>query len=814
MGFRGRSFSQAFLVFALALALAACSPAGWFGRPDGDSQILQQRPAASRRNNRCSGIDLSHRDLDVATFRKLVSCFNSNGTLEPLEQLTLRASDAQLLPLMTVVNEAVLQNPRLLFDLSVTYDDWVTRQLLETAFTKFGVVLENEDFVTAGVRLLKGAYDAVEDPGLLLEAIAKLSDKLTAERVRGGMDAVISVAESRVAQALLTKVRAARSDARDLRSLSDGVWAYAQETRPAELRELLHRAFQAAASGKLFSALDAGLGAADAELQRSIPELAAAFDAMLAQDGRITQQVASLFGAIRKPISCLNGARSVADPATFVIGEMHLRFRDRPEEFLWRQNPLALVAMNSFCEYPAGLDESYAAMRELAVQPGFGRLAELLGGLYDQRLVPLLAGFLGDVGPEGRTGVKHLIPLLAEGRDRGMLGDAFLAIALLRPEDRTVVQDVAAFLAEPIRATGGTSLIDVLAQGVSGVSREDLFQLLKSLRRFAESETSLIAPAMRGLRSAMFVNNVHPVMDLAQALLSRAPRNQALFDTLFFLAAQPEFREAIHLVSAMAKDGRLRELIGGVLELFAGVAEEGRHAGIAPSQEPPFVRLTRHDWSAADEFFIANTPREGRHPQVDATCLSMRFDLPLSQTEHGQYGEQLDSLLGCLDQNHEFTDVVRFVRYLRCNRTAAPGQPCAGRTLRGRDYYRLTLDLVRALDIGAENLADLTDRFLGAVRDGRFNRAARVASLPLGRDYLGGTVVRAAADFLAPVFSSIRAPLQRVLDFGAQLMVRRDLSQVVQLVDRVRKVDAPVTPRTAQVDFDDARLSVRIRNKE
>ncbi len=814
MGRRGRSFYISILASAsVGMASTGCSPAGWFG-PDGDPEVLRQRPAATRSNSRCSGVDLSRADLDVPTFRKLVSCFNSNGTLEPIERLTLRATDAQLQPLMAMVNETLLNNPTLLFDLRTTYGEWVGRQMLDTAFSKLGVVLENEDFVASAVVLLKGAYEAIDDRSLLLEGIAKLSTKIQANSVRGAMDGIISLAESRVARALLEEIRMDRPGARVLRALTDGVWAYAQETRPEDLKNLLTRAVRAAAEGKLFSALDLGLGTSDAELQNSIPELAAAFHSILGENGRLTSEVATLFGLIRRPIPCLHGARSVQDPASFVIGEMHLRYRDRPEEFLWRQNPLALVALNSFCDYPAGLDQAYGAMRELSIQPGFRRMAGFLGGFYDQGLVSLLAGFLGDTGPAGTSGVKLLIPYLAEGRDRGMLGDALLAVALLRPEDRQAVQNVAAFLVEPIRATGGPNLVEVVAQGVSGVSRQNLYELIRSLTRFAENDEQLISPALRGLRSAMFVNNVHPVLNLVQSLLERAPRSEALFETVFFLAVQPEFRDSVRLVSQLAKDGRLRELVGGVLELFSGVGERGRHEGIVPVSEPPFVRLARHDWRASDSFFVEHTPAQGRTPLVTEACTRMMFGLPLSDTEAARAGEQLDSLLGCLDQNREYSDVVRFVRYLRCDRTALPGQPCAGRTLRGRDYYRLTLDLIRGLDFGADNLADLTDRFLGAVRDGRVDRATRSASLPLGRDYLGGTLARAAADLLSPVFGAIRAPFQRVLDFGAQLIVRNDLHLGVQLIDRLRKREPERVSRVPEVHFDDARLGLRIRNKE
>jgi hypothetical protein len=813
MGMRGRSLLKPLAGLCFLLGLSACSPAGWFGKPDGDQGVLNQRPQG-RSNPRCQGVDLSHGELDVPTFRKLVSCFNSNGTLEPLEKLTLRATDAQLRPLMHVVNESVLSNPTLLYDLTATYRHWVAQALLDSSFSKFGSILENEDFVASAVVLLKGAYEAIDDRALLLEGISRLSSRLDVDAIRGGMDAAISFSESRVAQGLLEKIRSERPGAPALRSLTDGVWAYAQETRPEELKGLASAAVLALSNGKFFAALDQGLGQTDGQLQQSIPELAALLDSLLGHEGRLAEQVTTLFGAIRRPIPCLDGARSVQDPASFVIGEMHLRFRERPEEFLWRQNPLALVAMNSFCDYPAELDSSYEAMKELAMRPGFRRMANLLGGLYEQGLVPLLSGVLGDVGPHGRTGIKHLLPLLQEARERGLVGELLLAVALVRTEDRAVVQRVAAFLGEPIRASRTETWIDVLAQGVAGVDRENLYRLVLSLGRFAESEEAIVAPTLRGLRTAMFVNNVHPVTDLLRSLLGRATQEEALFETLFFLAVQPEFRDSIRLVSTMAKDGRLRELIGAVLELFSGVAQRGRHEGIVLTQEPGFESLARHHWRASDPFFVSAYPTAGVTPAVASVCSQMRFDLPLSDTGAQGYDQQLDALLGCLDQNREYSDVVRFVRYLRCDRSTAAG-PCAGSTLRGRDYYSFTLDLIRALNIGTENLSDLMDRFMLAVRDGRADRALQLAALPLVRSYEGGTVARAAAGWAQAVFPSIRAPLQRLFNYGAEILRRTDLHLGVQLIDRLRKAPEGIrTSSTPAVQFDELRLSTRIRNKE
>ena len=602
----------AFLAGVLLLSVSACSPAGWFGSEDGDSAVLGLRPNR-RVNVQCSAVDLSHEELDVRTFRKLISCLNSNGTLDPLEKLTLRATDHQLVPLMVLVNEEVLQKKARLFQISRTYKDWISQAVLDSSFAQLGHVLENEEFATSFMTLLRGAYRSLPDRTELLSAAAKLSGEISPDRVRRLLDATISVAESRAVENMRAGILRDIPASRPLRELTDALLLYAQERRPPELKGLAAAGVDAVASGKIFRVLDTAMGTEDAALQLSIPAVSTATEAMLADSGALLEPLTSLFGALRKPISCLDGGRSVLDPIGFVLGEMRLRYRDDPVTFLWRQNPLALVAMNSFCEYPSELAEYYGSMKQVSLIPGFRQLSYLLGAIQENGLTPLLAGVLGDVGPDGRTGVKRLIPLMVEAVRHGLVGDGLLTLALLRPEDRSTVQAVARFLIEPVREGSSADIVGILSQGVAGVDGEQLYRFARSLERFAGDHDTALAPALRGLRRAMFVNDAHPMIDLLGAVLARAPRDEDLYSTLFALSEMPEFADSVRLVSAMAQDGRLRELIGAVIELFSRQVEEGRvqSAVISPASEPRFVRLVRHNWSASDFFFSQGRPRFG-----------------------------------------------------------------------------------------------------------------------------------------------------------------------------------------------------------
>ena len=65
-------------------------------------------------------------------------------------------------------------------------------------------------------------------------------------------------------------------------------------------------------------------------------------------------------------------------------------------------------------------------------------------------------------------------------------------------------------------------------------------------------------PALAGLRSALYVNDAHPVLDLVRDIMADATANEQLFNTLFHIAELPEFKDSVGLVSDMAKDGTSR----------------------------------------------------------------------------------------------------------------------------------------------------------------------------------------------------------------------------------------------------------------
>jgi hypothetical protein len=175
---------------ALGLAAVGCSPGMFFGGSvdDGVANTTSYRKI----NFKCSGMDLSSSEVDVPTFRKLVGCFNANGGLDPIEKLLNRLPDADVQPLVDVQNHYVLNNRKLLYTLEQTYTLLADRKIIDPTFAQFGRLLENEEFISSSVALLKEGYSTSGGSGLpswgltpdrkLLKAIERLSTKINSER--------------------------------------------------------------------------------------------------------------------------------------------------------------------------------------------------------------------------------------------------------------------------------------------------------------------------------------------------------------------------------------------------------------------------------------------------------------------------------------------------------------------------------------------------------------------------------------------------------------------------------------------------------
>jgi hypothetical protein len=145
----------------------------------GKDQRIVNTPNYRKFNPDCSGMDLSTSTLDVPTFRKILQCFNSNGALEPIQNLMNHLSDEELQPIVFGMNQHVLNNSKMLFQIDQTYQKLDKEGVADTLFYELGKILENVELISNSIALFREGFDKHGDDLLLaLELVSRdLSDE-------------------------------------------------------------------------------------------------------------------------------------------------------------------------------------------------------------------------------------------------------------------------------------------------------------------------------------------------------------------------------------------------------------------------------------------------------------------------------------------------------------------------------------------------------------------------------------------------------------------------------------------------------------
>ena len=213
-------------------------------------------------------------------------------------------------------------------------------------------------------------------------------------------------------------------------------------------------------------------------------------------------------------------------------------------------------------------------------------LAELLIDFLADTGNGPVAGFPGETS-ENTTGIKLMLPVFGELTDRDVWNDVYLLAALPRLEDRAGVLGALRLLTQAMPGTE-QNIYDAYMGAVARATPQDVYNFAHSLSRFVDSDAKLLDPSLTALRQAFYVNDVHPLIDLIKSVLADAPSNDPFFGTLFLISELPEFKDSVKLVSVLAEDGRLKELLSSILTLYHKFANQGA-TPINPVQEPPFV---------------------------------------------------------------------------------------------------------------------------------------------------------------------------------------------------------------------------------
>ena len=813
--------AKAWAALALLLTASACSSRLFSNGPD---QSVLNQPDYRPFNAACSGISLSKSTLDVPTFKRLVNCFNSNGSIQPIANLVAKMSDAEIGVVTDTLNRHFLQDDTAIFKLERSFGDLDQAKQLDPAFTSLGKWLENDDLVVATLSLLKDAWV----PGsYVLESLEYLGNQATYDRFATALNVAQNLTGSPVAglapaqplvgiqsrllsdmpEGLSYQAGETCANGNGLQTLTDCFSSFARDAQDPLHVQLARQLVNHAASGDLLPAMDLWLGSDSASLATGVPPAAALVDVVSASGGQILDGLTSLFHYLDVPITIMGGAGVTPDADIYVFEQVVDRPVSEASEFVRRTNKLTLSLFAPFSAYPDALGQYYPALSALGSSDAIDNTSVLFKALYDSTqvnggpLVKLFVDTIGDTGgapsvdpqsdgPENTVGVKFLVPFMAELSNRQAWGDLLLAQALLKPEDRPTLTAFLNWLTAPAASLGNQGMYDVLAGALTRASPSTLFQLAYSLRHYWGASAPVVAPALDQLRSAFYINDAHPVYDTFRSILEESSSNQGLFQLLIRLNGLPEFRDAVRFTSQIAENGNLKSIAYAMVSLFHPFAEQGAVA-VSATQAPQLIDGRRHNLSFAMLTPHVTVPYTGEAAgYADCSALDTRINL-LDYQAPG-FNSQLQAWEGCLNAGGDYTDLTSSLQFLQQN-------PVPGRS---ENFLDLALDEIQgikdAMTVAAAQ--SVIESFLSGYAAGTVAKDAQVLPLFVTTavsvpGQTAGPVLQAGLDAANAAYGLASAQFGRLWQFAKAVAARSDLADVTRFLGTVwTQASGPVPP--------------------
>jgi hypothetical protein len=789
------------------VSTAACSPGMFFGGGGADPQIIDQK-SYRQVNLACSGLDLSSSQIDVPTFKRLLGCFNSNGSLQPLADMVAQTSDDDLQAILDIGNKYFLNDDRLIFELEQTYYALLNKGILDVSLAQFGKLLQNSKFVASGLALLRAEFSG--DDTALLKALELYATQITSDNTKLLLDLGVSIAGSRAFPELESRFRGDSPRGLKLFDISSALLDYMKgvnQLPPRRCQKSLGlQALESVVNNDLYLVLDAPnvIGADPTLYPVTIPRFASFLYVTGANGARIFDGLSMLFTSLNGPVSCLGGGAVVPNADLNLLQELIRVDSPKVSEFVRETIKLDFVPLNSACQLPPQTQVYYPAMISLASTRAMEPTADVLKGLYtvgriepnldtcapepSLPLVDLLITFLTDRGTDLKSGTTLLLPLLSELTDRGVWEDLLLVASLPTPEARAKLQSMLQFLVTAVPGVGA-STYDVFANAIAKTSPLDFYNFVSSMETFVDSPTPLLVPSLTALRSAFYANDVHPLIDIIHNVLASASANPRFFEALSRISAKPQFQGVVGMVSDMSRadDGRLKDLLGAVVTLFHKFGQRGK-VPVNDTTEPPLAPLTRHDLVASN--LVAFPLLDTLANPALAACDAVDFSIPTGDPRYAGWGVQVGNLLACVNSDGAHQDVVDSINFLQNAPTADKSE----------SILALGVQLLENLGLSHDEYAWFTNKFTSSIDDGTVNRAAGAVPFWV-------PVVQPLIQLARPLTATdaLLQSMHRIESFAADVVSRADFPKLLNYAsDLFSRDPEPVSaPTIRQPDYDE-----------
>lgn len=630
------------LVCVVALSLSACSPGVFFG--SGVDQKVIGMKSSRRINKSCGDLDVSQSQFTVTSFRRLIQCFNSNKSIEPLSQLVSAVADSDLSPMVDAVNRSLVSSDarkqKRFFELEQTYQSWVKHGIQKEIFKQSSKILERSDFWMSVVSVLRsGFYDSGSHQVNLqvLKAVELLSAELDAKAFENTLKVGLTYAEAPAFVSLQGHLADQPLSDAQIQLISQSLMdfmnqpqALGEANQRQKMKSELTWAIQ---NDRLFPLLDQLVGVNQEQILAKAPELAKVLNGLVSEQSSggehsfLIDALSSAFRELSRPVSCMKDSKEIKDATRYLIREL-AEFRSTAEarDYITREAPLTFMALGPFCQLPPQMTQHYPAMFRLAESGVLEPMVNLLKVLYQEVRadeVSTSADGTTVAPPAGEPkrpwidfmlamfldpGAPHLTPILKTLSQKNASLDLIFLSNLVTDSDRNSLNRFLKFMVKPQAELGQKSVVDVFSQALSQTQTQDVVKLILSGRKFLDLPDGFLRSSLKTIHQAHFVNNVHPFIDLVKEVGGSASTlNRPLFEAIFRISEKhPEqLKKSMEFIAQLAEGDELSDLTEALFKVSRKMIDQGRAAKTNAIQQGLEV--------AVQELTIPNAVVSARH---------------------------------------------------------------------------------------------------------------------------------------------------------------------------------------------------------
>ncbi len=399
----------------LAFGTSACSLDMFSDREDRPASPMQTRYRKIRPE--CSGLKLASRELDVPTFRKLIECFNSNGSMPEIARLVADASDETLAQSTSLLNQTFLTDAIVLSESRAVIRSLRSSDLWAPSVADFAVVFQDPERVRALVRLLS--------VGNAAPVVRETFRNFQADETVKAFGILHRISVAPAYGALREKLESdplRPSERADLvRSLTR---LMNTETKFGSAREVLSDM----ARGRATSLWDYAFGS-PSEVAGSTARLGGLLREFGREDGKNLRELSRFHRGFHQPVTCWDGAKIFNSPWENLADEITRHSGSRLLPFIARFAPLATIGVRDVCKVPDEVPEFLPRILSMLGGPHGAAYLGVLDRVFSGGLGVSAGNFVGEWG----EAAAEALAILSE---KAWFDDLLLLFAELDEADR------------------------------------------------------------------------------------------------------------------------------------------------------------------------------------------------------------------------------------------------------------------------------------------------------------------------------------------------------------------------------------------